>query len=83
MPTYDYKCEECENTFEETLMVVDRGVPVEEPCIHCGGKVKQVIGVPLFAYDNIKTRHSHKPKEVNQLNDRLKEIKKKHPGNTI
>ena len=51
--------------------------------IKCGGKLEQIIVVPLFAYDNIKTRHSHKPKEVNQLKDRLSHIKSKHPGSTI
>ena len=44
MPTYDYKCEECENTFEESLKIVDRDAPTEQPCVHCGGKVIQQIG---------------------------------------
>ena len=83
MPTYDYKCEACENAFEESLKIVDRDAPTEQPCVHCGGKVIQQIGVPLFAYDNIKTKHSHKPKEVDQLKDRLTEIKKKHPHGNL
>ena len=91
MPTYDYRCEKCDHTFEESLKVVDRGVPTESPCerqLHraapiCGGEVKQIIvSAPLFAYDNIRTRHS-KMKEPSWFKDRMKDIKKKHPGNTL
>ena len=90
MPTYDYKCEKCDHTFEESLKVVDRGVPTESPCesqIHraspiCGGKVKQIIvKASGFAYDNIRTKHSKK--EPSWFKDRMKDIKKKHPGNTL
>ena len=83
MPTYDYKCEKCENVFEENLKIVDRDAPTELPCVHCGGKVISLIGVPGFAYDNIKTKHFNKPKEVNQLKDRLADIKSRHPSGTI
>ena len=83
MPTYDFKCEECEHTFEENLKIVDRDAPLELPCVHCGGKIKQVIGVPGFAYDNIKTKHYNKPKEVGQLDDRLKDIKSRHPNSNL
>jgi len=92
MPTYDYKCEKCDHTFEESLKVVDRGVPTESPCerqLHraapiCGGEVKQIIvKASGFAYDNIKTKHSVKPAAVGQLEDRLKDIKSRMPGNTL
>jgi len=90
MPTYDYRCEKCGQTFEESLKVVDRGMPTESPCesqIHrassiCGGKVKQIIvKASGFAYDNIRTRHSKK--EPSWFKDRMKDIKKNHPGNTL
>ncbi|NMJ87869.1 MAG: zinc ribbon domain-containing protein [Thaumarchaeota archaeon] len=90
MPTYDYKCEKCGHTFEESLKVVDRGAPTESPCesqIHraspiCGGKVKQIIvKASGFAYDNIRTKHSKK--EPSWFKDRMKDIKKNHPGNTL
>ena len=32
MPTYDYRCEKCGYTFEETLKIVDREVPTKLPC---------------------------------------------------
>ena len=83
MPTYDYKCETCENVFEENLKIVDRDAPTEHPCVLCGGKVVQLIGVPLFAYDNVKTKHFNPPKEVGQLKDRLSDIKSKHPRSNL
>ena len=51
MPTYDYKCEKCDHTFEESLKIADREIPTEYPCeqqVHraadiCGGEVKQII----------------------------------------
>ena len=86
MPTYDYECIKCGYAFEENLKVVDRKIPTEERCRFptCGGEVKQIIvKASGFAYDNIKTKHSVKPPEVAQLNDRLKDIKSRHPGNTL
>ena len=32
MPTYDYRCEKCDHTFEKSLKIADRGVPTESPC---------------------------------------------------
>ena len=94
MPTYDYECIKCGYTFEESLKIADRDVPTELPCVQqipktkhmsfeCGGEVKQMIVAPGFAYDNIKTKHFAKPAVVGQLNDRLKDIKSRHPGNTL
>ena len=53
MPMYDYKCEKCGHTFEESLKIVDRGMPTESPCerqLHraapiCGGEVKRIHNV--------------------------------------
>ncbi len=48
MPTYDYKCNECNYTFEEFQKMTDN--PLEE-CPKCGGKVKRLIGAgvaPIF-----------------------------------
>ena len=36
-----------------------------------------------IVYDNIKTKHFNKPREVGKLNDRLAEIKSKHPNSNI
>ena len=91
MPTYDYKCEKCDHTFEENLKVVDRGVPTESPCerqLHraapiCGGEVKQRIAAPYFGYDNIHTRHSTNNKEPGWFKDKMTDLKKDNPGHSM
>ena len=43
MPKYEYKCEECAETFEENQSLDD---PVIEECPFCKGHVYRVIGTP-------------------------------------
>ncbi|QQS36744.1 MAG: zinc ribbon domain-containing protein [Ignavibacteriales bacterium] len=48
MPTYDYKCNDCGNTFE--LFQPMTAEPIKE-CPSCGGSVKRLIGTgagPIF-----------------------------------
>ena len=48
MPTYDYKCLECENKFEMFQPIT--ADPIKN-CPKCGGKVKRLIGPgagPIF-----------------------------------
>jgi putative FmdB family regulatory protein len=48
MPTYEYKCLECSNTFEVFQYMSDKPI---ELCPKCGGKVKRLIGTgsgPIF-----------------------------------
>ena len=92
MPTYDYKCSECGHTFEEILKIADRDAPTELPCeqqvqqtkhmfTKCGGKVEQVMHAPYFGYDNIKTKHSKKVPGC--YTDKIKDMKRNIPGNTL
>ena len=82
MPTYDYKCEKCDHTFEESLKIVDRRAPTESPCSECGGEVKQIIvSASGFAYDNIRTKHSKKV--PGWYTDKIKDMKRNIPGNTL
>ena len=93
MPTYDYKCEKCGHTFEEDLKIADRKIPTESPCaqqipqtkhmnFECGGEVKQIIvKASGFAYDNIRTKHSKK--EPGWFSDKIKDMKRNIPGNTL
>ena len=97
MPTYDYRCEKCGHTFEEALKIADRNVPTESPCTQdidvqqtkhmsfaqaCGGEVKQIIvKASGFAYDNIRTKHSKK--EPGWFKDKIKDMKRNIPGNTL
>ena len=94
MPTYDYKCSECGHTFEESLKIAARDAPTELPCeqqiqqtkhmfTKCGGKVEQIIvAASGFAYDNIRTRHSTK-KVPGWYTDKIKDMKRNIPGNTL
>ena len=93
MPTYDYECKKCGHTFEETLKIADRNAPIELPCtqqipqtkhmnFECGGEVKQIIvKASGFAYDNIRTKHSKK--EPGWYSDKIKDLKRNNPGNTL
>ena len=84
MPTYDYECTKCGLTFEEDLKIADRKIPTEERCRFptCGGEVKQIIvKASGFAYDNIRTKHSKK--EPGWFSDKIKDLKRHNPGNTL
>ena len=85
MPTYDYECIKCGYAFEEDLKIADRKIPTEERCRFptCGGEVKQIIvKASGFAYDNIRTRHSTK-KVPEWYTDKIKDMKRNIPGNTL
>ena len=84
MPTYDYECIKCGYVFEEDLKIADRKIPTEERCRFptCGGEVKQIIvKASGFAYDNIRTKHSKK--EPGWYSDKIKDMKRNIPGNTL
>jgi len=81
MPTYDYQCDKCGNTFEEQLSISERKVP-EGRCMECNdGDVRQILTAPYFGYDNIKTKHSKK--EPGWYREKMQEIKRTVPGNTL
>ena len=91
MPTYDYRCEECGHTFEESLKIADREIPTTSPCeekVHgaasiCGGEIKQIIvSASGFAYDNIASP-GHPKKPPGRMTDKLKEIKKNQIKSTM
>jgi len=41
MPTYDYKCKECEHKFERFQMMTAKAIKF---CPKCRGKVERLIG---------------------------------------
>jgi putative FmdB family regulatory protein len=41
MPTYEYKCKDCEEIFERFQKITDP--PLEEECPVCGGKLTRLI----------------------------------------
>ena len=95
MPTYEYECNKCGLVFEEFLPIDRREEPLDHPqphpecdvyiAPHAGVaecEIKMKVTAPGFAYDNIKTKHS-KMKEPSWFKDRMKDIKKNHPNNTL
>jgi putative FmdB family regulatory protein len=48
MPLYEYKCEDCENEFEEMLHFSERDDPINEPCLSCKGKVQLKMSMGSF-----------------------------------
>jgi putative FmdB family regulatory protein len=47
MPLYEYKCKQCEKTFE-VLQKIDAS-PLDK-CIYCNGKVEKLISVSSFQF---------------------------------
>jgi putative FmdB family regulatory protein len=48
MPSYDYKCLNCGDTFEHFQKMSDKPLKI---CIKCGGELKRMIGsglTPIF-----------------------------------
>jgi len=41
MPSYAFRCEKCDHSFDDTLSVNDRDIPTKNPCPKC--KKKKVI----------------------------------------
>ena len=94
MPTYDYRCEKCGHTFEESLKMADRNVPTESPCTQdidvqqtehmsfaevCGGEIKMKTVAPGIG-DPLKMGLI---RPDGRYVEKLKEIKKNHPLGTV
>jgi|TARA_Y100000310_G_scaffold344958_1_gene460782 putative FmdB family regulatory protein len=80
MPTYDYKCENCEYEFEEVYSISKRNIPVGEPCENCEtGKIQMKVTAPGIG-DPVKLGIRKTDKN---FNDKLNAIKKAHIGSTI
>ncbi|MGB5288995.1 MAG: FmdB family zinc ribbon protein [Ignavibacteriaceae bacterium] len=84
MPTYDYKCSNCENTFEYFQSMTAETLT---ECPQCGGKLKRIIGTgagPIFKgsgfyqtdYKNNSTKSKDSPKTDNPSVSPEKKVKK-------
>ncbi len=85
MPTYVYKCDTCEEDWEESFPYEERNKYVGESCIAtspCDGKILRIPQMPGFAYDNISSP-GHKKSSPGWMKDKLKEIKKQQPRATM
>ena len=89
MPRYVYKCDTCEEIWEESFPYEERDRPIEDGCTAtisrnapCDGKIMRIPAMPGFAYDNISSP-GHLKKTPGWMKDRLKDIKRKQPGATM
>jgi putative FmdB family regulatory protein len=81
MPTYDYKCKQCEHEFEEYLTISHRNDPTHELCPqeNCEGEVYMSISAP-----GIGDPWTHNAPKVDRgFKDRMQEIKRSHPGSSM
>jgi len=80
MPTYQYKCNECENEFEEIHRIADREVPVDKLCGVCGqGNIKLIPQSPSM----VSMRDGWRRHTDQGWKDHLKQIKRNNPGSTL
>ena len=80
MPTYQYKCNECENEFEEIHRIADREVPVDTLCEICGqGNMKLIPQLPSM----VSMRDGWRRHTDEGGKDTLREIKKNNPGSQL
>ena len=85
MPTYDYKCLECNFTFEEFQKMTDEPLEV---CPSCNGKVKRLIGTgsaPIFKGSGFyQTDYKNAPKTNKSEKANIKtETKKAVKSNNV
>lgn len=78
MPTYDYRCTQCEHTFERVLKIAEMNFPVCKPCPECGDDTveKYITGNGGFNADVL-------PKIDGGFSEVIEKIKAAHPHNAI
>tara|TARA_R110002020_G_scaffold308322_2_gene524035 strand:- start:1058 stop:1351 length:294 start_codon:yes stop_codon:yes gene_type:complete len=55
MPMYDYKCEKCNEFWEEHLSMSNNKKPCGEKCPHCGEKNSVILHIGGFPGVNVDT----------------------------
>jgi putative FmdB family regulatory protein len=81
MPRYNYRCVECEHTWEEDHTIAERDIPTGKPCPKCGKPAieKYLPSTTGLCY----TAESGRPKTSDAFKDILRNIKKQHRGSQI
>ena len=90
MPTYLYKCEKCENEFEEVHRIAEREIPTKSLCkistcpqtngdIFCGGEISIVPQMPSM----VSMRDTWRKHTSDGWEDNLRRIKSNFPGSTL
>ena len=87
MPTYQYKCKNCDFEFEEEHKIADRNIPCENPkrygtCNDEDDTSCDIQIVPQFL-SMVSMRDSFRRHTSDGWKDRLKEIKRQNPGSNL
>ena len=86
MPTYQYRCKNCDFEFEEEHKMVDRNIPCENPKRYgtCNDD-KSFCDIQIVPQhpSMISMRDSFRRHTSDGWKDRLKEIKRQNPGSNI
>ena len=83
MPIYEYKCNECEHTFDDYLNVSDRDKPLKQPCPECGVKaVSKLVSATSMGVDMNCTPDKKTGGDWSRLMDKMKKStpKRYHSG---
>jgi len=86
MPIYSYECSGCSHEFEELKMIAEFDKPVNEPCPSCqktGDITRLIGGAPMLCDSMLLEMTKGLPKPTRDFNERLRHIKKVHPGSPI
>jgi len=77
MPIYDYRCEKCEELWEESLPMSKMNSPTKKACPHCeksGCVVKHVGGFPGVATDQTLTADKKSGGQWSELMSRMTNV---------
>ena len=88
MPTYQYRCKNCDFEFEDTFKIDDRNIPVENPqrfgtCSDEKNDSCDIQLVPQLLNLQYTMRDSAMRHTDDGFKDRMKEIHRTNPGSQL
>ena len=87
MPTYQYRCKNCDFEFEEVHKITDRNIPCENSKRYgsCSDEndIPCDIQIVPQLLSSISMRDSFRRHTNDGWKDRLKEIKRQNPGSNL
>lgn len=82
MPTYEFRCESCDQNFERFLKIVEMDIPLSNPCPECSsGPVKRVVSGATYAF--MSPESLGRKKAPGDFRNWLSAVKKVNKGSTI
>ena len=87
MPTYQYKCKNCDFEFEEEHKIADRNIPCENSKRYgsCSDEDDSPCDIQIVPQllSSVSMRDSFRRHTSDGWKDRLKEIKRQNPGSDL